>query len=323
MHPIVHPAIDCVQQLITTAAISCGYDAAMDLRQLEHFVAVAEELSFTRAASRLHVVQPTVSATIASLERGLHAQLLHRTSRQVDLTDAGHALLPRARAALESVRQARDAVEAVNGGVSGTLRLGTMTALPSVDLPALLGAYRRAYPSVAAHLATPSSSEGSLGLVKALLDGRLDAAFVSIVGEPPAGVDLNCLVLTRLELIILKDDPLAGRDRVSMSDLADRAFIDSPDGCGIRAVTERAFHQAGVFRDVVVETTVISDGADYVREGLGIALLPRTVVEPYEELLSVPVSDAELDLPVSIATPTGRVPNAATRAFVRLLAATS
>ncbi len=293
----------------------------MDLRQLEYFVAVAEELSFTRAASRLHVVQPTVSATIASLERGLHAQLLHRTSRRVDLTDAGRALLPKARAALESVRQARDAVEEVNGGVSGTLRLGTMTALPAIDLPALLGAYRRAYPSVAAHLATPSSSEGSLGLVKALIEGRLDAAFVSIPGEPPAGVELKSLVSTRLELIAPTGDPITGRDRVSVVELANRAFVDSPHGCGIRAVTERAFLQAGVFREVVVETTALSDGADYVRQGLGIALLPKTVIEPYDDLVSVPVTDAELDLPVSIATPTGRAPNAATRAFMRLLAA--
>ena len=101
----------------------------MELRALDYFVVVAEERNFTRAAARLHVVQSGVSATIKALERELGAELLARTSRRVELTDAGTALLPKARAALEAAQAARDAVDEARGGVRGTLRIGTMTSV--------------------------------------------------------------------------------------------------------------------------------------------------------------------------------------------------
>src|SRR4051812_20995414 len=94
-----------------------GSGSGVGLRPFEYFVAVAEERSFPRAAARLHVVQSGVSAVIKAMERELGARLLERTSKRVELTDAGEALLPRARAALDAVRDARDAVDDVRGGL--------------------------------------------------------------------------------------------------------------------------------------------------------------------------------------------------------------
>src|SRR3954469_507874 len=125
----------------------------MELRHFEYFVAVAEERSFTRAAARLHVVQSGVSAVIKALERELGAELLERTSKRVALTDAGEALLPRARAALDAARAARGAVDEVRGGVRGTVRIGTLTSVGMIDVPALLGRFHRAYPEVRLQLA--------------------------------------------------------------------------------------------------------------------------------------------------------------------------
>src|SRR3954464_8330413 len=121
----------------------------MELRHFEYFVAVAEERSFTRAAARLHVVQSGVSAVIKSLERELGADLLERTSKRVALTDAGEALLPRARAALEAAQAARDAVGEVRGGLRGTLRIGILNSVAELDIPGLLGTFHRTYPGVA------------------------------------------------------------------------------------------------------------------------------------------------------------------------------
>src|SRR3954447_16658405 len=120
----------------------------MELRHFEYFVAVAEERSFTRAAARLHVVQSGVSAVIKSLERELGVALLERTSKRVALTDAGEVLLPRARAALDAVRDARDAIDQVRGGLRGTVRIGTLTSVSVIDVPALLGEFHRGHPDV-------------------------------------------------------------------------------------------------------------------------------------------------------------------------------
>src|SRR5579859_2695158 len=108
----------------------------MELRQLEHFVAVAEERSFTRAAARLHLVQSTLSVSIKSLERELGGRLFDRTTHRVTLTDAGQALLAEARNALAAVDAARDAVAAAHGGLRGTVRVGIMRSLTLVDAPA-------------------------------------------------------------------------------------------------------------------------------------------------------------------------------------------
>src|SRR5579872_965288 len=113
----------------------------MELRQLAVFVAVAEEGSFTRAADRLHIVQSAVSAGVRNLETELGATLFDRSTHKVQLTDAGRALLPEARATLAAATAARDAVDAVGGGVRGTVLLGTMQAQgmrAAIDLPRLL-----------------------------------------------------------------------------------------------------------------------------------------------------------------------------------------
>ena len=291
----------------------------MELRQLECFVAVAEELSFTRAASRLHLVQSAVSATIAALERDLSTRLLRRTSRRVDLTEAGHALLPKARATLNAARDARAAVDAADGSVRGTLRVGTMNSLGLLDLPLLVGRFHRAYPAVSVRLSTASSSGGSPGLVAALDEGALDLAFVSLPGRTPAGVRLTELTSTPLDLVVPAGHRLAGRARVALSELADEAFVDFPEGYGNRAVTDRAFAAAGLRRQVAIEINAIAAAADYVRNDLGVALLPRGVIEPGDDLAMLPVTGARLDWPISLAAPADRPASPAAQAFEQLL----
>jgi DNA-binding transcriptional LysR family regulator len=291
----------------------------MELRQLECFVAVAEESNFTRAAARLQVVQSAVSATIASLERELRTQLLQRTSRRVDLTDAGLVFLPKARAAIDAARDALEAIDEVKGGVRGTLRIGTMNSLGMIDLPTLLGRFHRGNPAVSVHLATAASGGGSPGLIEALAEGRLDLAFVSLPGNPPVDADLRDLTSTPLDLVVPVGHPLASRADVPISELAGEAFVDFPRGYGNRAVTDLAFTAARVQRQVTIEITAIASGADFVRNGLGIALLPRGIAEPFDDIAAVPVTGADLSWPISLAVPAGRTPGAAARAFERLL----
>jgi DNA-binding transcriptional LysR family regulator len=288
----------------------------VELRQFEHFVAVAEEASFTRAAARLHVVQSAVSATIKSLERELGMSLLERNSRRVLLTDAGAALLPRAHATLDAAREAADAVAEVRGGLRGTLRLGTMTSVGLIDLPALIGEFHQRHPCVLLQLSVAPS--GSQGLVDALLERRLDLAFVSVPRPRPAGITLTDLTTSVLDLVVPADHPLAKRRTVPITELAGLDFVDSPVGYGSRSVADRAFAAASVARRVAIEITDIAAGVAFVRSGLGLALLPRFALGQAEGIATLTVDGADLDWSFSLAVPSERTPSAAARAMIAM-----
>ncbi|MFZ0214990.1 MAG: LysR family transcriptional regulator [Candidatus Dormiibacterota bacterium] len=293
----------------------------MELRQLTCFVAVAEERSFTRAADRLHLVQSAVSAIIKSLEREAGARLLDRTSKHVALTDAGAALLPRARATLDAARSAQDAVDAVRGGLRGTLRIGTMTSVGQVDVPALLGAFHRAHPGVTLRLLLAPT--GSQGLVEALAAGTLDLALASLPGTIPPGITLRPLWSAPLDLVVPRSHRLANRHRVSIAELAGDAFVDFPLGYGNRTVVDRAFALARVHRQVTMEVASFPTGAAVVRHGLGIAILPRFAVAESSDLVSIPLEGGQpgetILWPVAVATSSTRELGAAARALLALV----
>ncbi len=289
----------------------------MELRHLEYFVAVAEERNFTRAAARLNIVQSAVSAAVKALERELGAALLDRNSKRVLLTEAGTALLPRARIALDAARDAQDAVDEVRGGLRGTLRIGTMTSIRLINMPALLGEYHRRHPGV--QLRTSAAPSGSKGLIEALAERRLDLAFVSQPGPRPSGIAIRDLASSVLDLVVAADDPLARQNTVSLPQLADRDFIDSPVGYGNRAVADRAFEAANLRRNVSIEISDIATGVDYVRHGLGVALLPRFVLAGVDDVHVKAVTGADLNWPLSVATPSDRPLSAAASALIGIV----
>lgn len=290
----------------------------VELRHLEYFIAVAEERNFTRAAARLHIVQSAVSAAIKSLERELNAPLLDRTSKRVVLTDAGAALLPKAQATLDAARDARDAVDEVRGGLRGTLRIGMMTSVSLIDIPALMGRFHERYPGI--DLRLTAAPGGSSTLAEAVAEGTYDMAFVSLPGLPPDGVALRELGSDSLSLVVAAGHPLAGRGLVPITELDGETFIDFPAGYGNRVVVDRAFAAAGLTRRVAVEITNIADGADYVRHGLGIALLPHFIIPDARDLARLAVTGADLSWPMSLATPTTRASSAAARALIAMIA---
>src|SRR3954447_69291 len=164
----------------------------MELRQLEAFVAAADEGAITRAADRLHVVQSAVSASVRRLEAELGTPLFVRRARGVTLTDAGRALLPHARAALGAAEAGREAVNAVRGGLSGTVRLGIMQSQSSrVSVPRLLRDFRDRHPGVELRV---GHMGGSVERAAQVPGGALDLAFVALTGrDAPPGVELAAL----------------------------------------------------------------------------------------------------------------------------------
>jgi DNA-binding transcriptional LysR family regulator len=288
----------------------------VELRHLEYFVAVAEELSFTRASRRLHVVQSGVSSAIQGLERELGAALFDRDRHRVTLTEAGRALLPEARATLAAARAAVDAVAEAGAGLRGTLTVGTMISTASVDVPALLARFHEQHPGVLVRLRVMPG--GSADLAREVADGGLDLALLSLPGEAPAGLAVRPLAHEPLVLICAANHPLAKREAVPLDALAAEAFVDFPAGWGTRALVDRAFAAAGVDRQVAFEVADYRTAAGLVSNGLGVAFIPASVVPWLDGVTQVPV-DPPLEWRIQVATSATRRASAAARAFLTAL----
>lgn len=248
----------------------------MDLRQLEYLVAVAEERHFTRAAELSGISQSGLSSAIRSLEEELGTPLFERTTRRVELTEAGIALLPYARDMLARAAGARDAVVKVTREVSGTLCIGAEQCLGFVDIAALLERFHRRHP----HVETQFVQTGSEELVAMARAGDLDVAFVArtrhLGSLPHRELGTESLVL-----LTAPDHPLAGRTgqraAVAWEDLDGRDFIDFAPSWGVRVVNDDVLAAHGVARRIRCTVTDVHTLLDLVTRDLGVAIVPRHV----------------------------------------------
>ncbi|MFX4294288.1 LysR family transcriptional regulator [Streptomyces bohaiensis] len=284
----------------------------MELRQLEHFVAVCEEHHFTRAAHRLRIAQSGLSASIKSLETDLGTPLFVRTTRSVRLTDAGRALLGEARRTLESASAARDAVAAVQGLVTGSLALGTEQCMGVVEPADLLADLRSRHPGVTVRMV----QDGSDALVAGVRDGRLDLAFVVHDGTEE-GVTVRPVAREPLMLLCAPGHPAAAAGTRAPADLAGESFVDLHPGWGARRAAGAAFAAAGVAREVALQVNDVHTLLELVHRGMGVAVVPRPVTRKQAAtgLTAVPL-ETDVTWAVGIALPATGRPSPAARALL-------
>jgi DNA-binding transcriptional LysR family regulator len=276
----------------------------MELRQLEYYVAVAEELSFSRGALRAHVVQSAVSTAVAKLERELGIVLVDRSKPRVGLTPAGAAFLAEARATLAAARRAKDSVAGFHGQLSGNVDVGTMMSTGPIDLPEALGRFHRAHPLVSVRLRQNVS--GSAGHLAAIAEGSLDVALVALPGTPPAsGVRLRVLTEEPLVFLCWPEHHLAARAPVALRELAGEVFVRFAAGWGIRQRVDHALAGAGVDPVAPYEVADYATAAGLVEHRLGTTLIPRTAAAQFPELRAIPVTPATT-WQLCLATATGR-----------------
>jgi DNA-binding transcriptional LysR family regulator len=261
----------------------------LDLRLVDYFVAVAEELHFGRAAERLHIAQPSLSQQIRRLETQLGVTLLDRNSRNVQLTDAGEALLAEGR---KTLRQAERAIQATRTAAAPLLKVGFYGSAGSDLLPDVLRAFAKRQPSLAV-----SVNELLLGSIDALLDGTVDVAFTRL---QPGQTQLDVAPI-RTEprvLALAVAHPLASRDSVVFAELASESFITNPmvPDHGARPPRWLAEqHRHGLPARVAAQSAGVPEILTLVAAGLGVCLVPSTVARHHAriDIAYVPVSDAE------------------------------
>lgn len=246
----------------------------MELRHLRYFVAVAEELSFTRAAERLHIGQPPLSQQIQALEAEVGAQLLERSKRWVRLTEAGKLFLTDARRVLALAEQAKLTAQRAQRGETGELRVGFTFSTPFTPLFArVIKRYRQQYPGVVLTL----HELATLPQLAALEARELDLGFVRTVSTAlPESIRLTELRQDPLLLVLPSDSPLARKKKVPVKDLEGLPFVMYPKdaGTGIYPQIFRLCRAAGFTPQIAMEAGEASTIIGLVAAGCGVTVLP-------------------------------------------------
>ncbi len=247
----------------------------MELRQLEYFLAVVEEGSFTAAAARLYMGQSSLSSSLLSLERELRTELFIRGRRGTELTDAGRALLHPARAALAETERARDAVAEVTGLLRGSVRIAAVPLPRSVDVADTILGFQSQHPGIDVHV-LPAGAQGMVDLVS---DGQVDFAIGPRTPRVGPGLRFTPLISTPLTLVCPPTHRLAGVRDAAPADVVGEPVLDLARGWWSRTLFDAWVRQSDSQRRVRLEINEWLPLLSMVQRGMGIAYGPAACID--------------------------------------------
>lgn len=285
----------------------------MEFNALKAFVAVASNRSFSEAAIQLHLTQPAVSKRVAALEEQLDAKLFDRMGRNVFLTEAGAALLPRALQIIDKMDESRKIIADLSGRVRGRLSLGTSHHIGLHRLPPVLRAFCNRYPEVELDLHFLDSETGC----EAVERGGLDLAVVTLPDTPSPNLLLTQVWDDPLEVAVARDHPLAHKRKVTLAELASHGAILPAIGTVTRTVVVAPFNEHQLRLKVILETNYLETNKMMVSIGLGWSALPRTMLDG--ELRSVRVTKLRLRRSLGIVQHKARTLSNASQALIGML----
>jgi DNA-binding transcriptional LysR family regulator len=249
----------------------------MELRHLRYFIALAEELNFRRAAERLHISQPPLSQQIHQLEEEIGVELISRTKRQIELTQAGHAFLDEARQTLLHASKATRDAQAVNRGELGELVIGFVQSTSQTILPQIILRFKDQVPGVELVVREMHSPQ----LVTALHTHRIHVAFV-LFPVKREGLIIEIVERLPMGIVLPTGHRLAAQPVVSLGDLHDDDGFLMPERAVEPAAYDyllRAYHEAGLCPHIIQETNEMYTMLGMVAVGLGVSLAPAYIGE--------------------------------------------
>jgi len=255
----------------------------MDVANLKAFLAVAETGSFSSASAQLFLTQPAISKRIAALETELETPLFDRIGRQVGLTQAGQALLPRARLILGEIEDSARAIRNLSGEVSGLLSIGTSHHIGLHRLPPVLRAYTRQFPQVELDIRFMDSEEAC----REVEHGELELGIVTLPMQASARLQTHVVWPDPLSVVVGKGHPLAGHRQVTLKQLADNKAVLPARGTFTREIIEQAFVKHRFDVNTSLSTNYLETIKMLVSVGLGWSVLPESMLS--KDIAAVPV----------------------------------
>lgn len=288
----------------------------VDLRRLRAFVAVARHGSFTRAAKALNVSQPTFTVQIRQLETSLGVRLVDRNTRSVQLTPIGRELAPVLERILRDLDSALLNTQALSSQASGFVAIAALPTLSATVLPGIISAFRTGNPGIAIHLRDAVSFRVA-GMVRA---GEVDFGFGSLPASAP-DVEFTPLFDDRMSAIFQRHSPLGRKRSITLKDLTASPLILMGRDSSVRAVVDRALAAIGHFAPPAYEASYISTALGMVEAGLGVTILPASVLGTDRglDLISRPIQKPRINREVGFIQLRGRTLSPAAEAFLRAI----
>ncbi|MBB5881468.1 DNA-binding transcriptional LysR family regulator [Xanthomonas arboricola] len=285
----------------------------MDLASLSAFVAIAESGSFSAAGEALHLTQPAVSKRIALLEGKLSARLFDRLGRQVVLTEAGQALLPRAQRILAELQDTRRVLEHLGAAVGGRLSLATSHHVGLHRLPALLRRFAAEHP----HAALDIQFLDSELAYAAVLRGEVELAVTTLAPDTRAPLRAQPIWHDRLQFVVAPDHPLAALRAVSLEDVVAHPAVLPDPGTFTHRIVAGLFAGHGLVPSLRMTTNYLETIKMLVSVGLAWSVLPERMID--HQIVALPLADVTLSRELGCVTHGGRTLSRAAQAFVALL----
>ena len=288
----------------------------MDIRQIEYFVEVAKQLSFTKAAAVLHVSQPSISKAIQNFEAELGVPLFYRSSKQLELTDAGQAVLINSMQVLESFQNLRSELTDLMQLKKGQIRIGIPPIVGAEFFSRLISVYKELNPYIEILL----TEVGTKRIREEIETGELDIGLVCSVTSSNENLETICFLRDPLQLIIHESHPLASKSTVTLNDLKDEAFIIyRKDFILFDRIMEEC-SKYGFSPTIACETTQKDLFIEMVQARLGIALLPQKIAEkiPYESIKRIPFEQNIIHLELGISWKKNKYLPYSVREFIQL-----
>ncbi|ODV56697.1 LysR family transcriptional regulator [Lysinibacillus fusiformis] len=246
----------------------------MDIKQLQYFIAVSEQMNFSKAAERLHISQPSLSNAIKKLEHEIGTPLLDRNTRNLQLTEAGEVLFERAKVIVKNMEVLKIEMDEVVVHGTSEITIGVMESIKHW-LPKVIASYKKDYPQMMIHLV---DILGSKRVKKSLKSYKTHLIITNQLMDDPE-LEVKTLYEERLVAVLPLHHPLAKKETLSISDISAEPFIISTEGFQTRRDILNTFEQAGKSIDIQFEIERFETAVSLVRENLGITILPENYLQ--------------------------------------------
>lgn len=288
----------------------------MDIRQLEYFAEVAKHLNFTKAAAELHVSQPSLSKTIKNMEASLGVPLFYRSFRQLELTDAGAALLQNAKQVLYAYQHLTSAMDDVMNIQKGAIRIGIPPIVGAAFCADLISHYYAAFPQIDLSL----QEVGSKMIMDGILDGEIDVGFVCHPPKNNQAMTSVQLLKDPLMVLMHTDNPLCQKEGIELKELEAEAFVMYRQDFSLFNQIMDACTEADFYPEIVCQSSQKDFMMEMVAAKLGIALLPQQICEQihHKDLTAVPLVTSTVALDLHLVWKQDHYVPFAVRAFISL-----